>query len=112
MTAQAILESARFDDRYIDGLRSWDSEVKAHFLAYFQTPIWLTARRQLRSRDLVEDAFQETILRVLKYFRSGKTLDNTERLPAFVHSVCHKLTLEMIRSRTRCAQMPENGYDG
>jgi RNA polymerase sigma-70 factor (ECF subfamily) len=112
MAAQARLESACFDDRYIDGLRNWDSDVEAHFLAYFRTPIWLTARRQLRCRDLVEDAFQETLLRVLRYFRSGKTLDNPERLPAFVHSVCHNVTLEMIRSRTRYAQMPDNGYDG
>ena len=80
-------------------------------MAYFQTPIWLKAGRQLRSRGLVENAFQETILRVLQYFRSGKTLDNPERLPAFVHSVCHNVTLEMIRSGTRYAQMSENGYD-
>src|SRR5262249_4260833 len=53
--------------------------------------IWLKARRQLRAPDLVEDACQETLLRVLRYFRSGKGLDNRERLPAFVHSVCHNV---------------------
>ena len=109
--AEAPLETACFDDRYIEGLRGWDSDAVAHFVAYFKIPIWLKARRQLRSPDLVEDACQETLLRVLRYFRSGKQLDNPERLPAFVHSVCHNVTLEMIRARTRYAQMPENGYD-
>jgi len=46
--------------------------------------IWLKVRRQLTAPDLVEDACQETLLRVLRYFRSGKGLDNRERLPAFV----------------------------
>jgi len=60
---------------------------------------------------MVEDACQETILRVFHYFRSGKRLENPERLPAFVHTVCHNVTLEMIRSKTRYSQMPETGYD-
>ena len=108
---EAHLEAVSFDDRYIEGLRDWDSDAVVHFVAYFKVPIWLKARRQLRAPDLVEDACQETLLRVLKYFRSGQYLDQPERLPAFVHSVCHNVTLEMIRSRTRYTQMPENGYD-
>jgi len=108
---ESRLEPVCFDDRYIDGLRSLDSAVESHFVSYFQLPIRLTARRQLRSNDLVEDACQETLLRVLRYFRSGKDLDSPERLPAFVHSVCHNVTLEIIRSRTRYAQLPANGYD-
>jgi RNA polymerase sigma-70 factor (ECF subfamily) len=85
--------------------------VESHFVTYFQLPIRLTARRQLRAHDLVEDACQETLLRVLRYFRSGKGLDSPDRLPAFVHSVCHNVTLEIIRGRTRYSQMPDNGYD-
>jgi RNA polymerase sigma factor (sigma-70 family) len=108
---EAQLGSVCFDDRYIEGLRGWNAEAEAQFVAYFRVPIWLKARRQLRAPDLVEDACQETLLRVLRYFRSGKGLDNPERLPAFVHSVCHNVTLEMIRTRTRYAQIPENGYD-
>src|SRR5215470_6769724 len=106
---EAQLGSVCFDDRYIEGLRGWNAEAEAQFVAYFRVPIWLKARRQLRSPDLVEDACQETLLRVLRYFRSGKGLDNPDRLPAFVHSVCHNVTLEMIRPRRATRKYPENG---
>lgn len=105
------METSCFDDRYIAGLRDRDPEAEAHFLTHFRKPIWLKAQRQLRAPDLVEDACQETILRVLHYFRSGKRLENPERLPAFVHTVCHNVTLEMIRSKTRYSQMPETAPD-
>jgi RNA polymerase sigma factor (sigma-70 family) len=105
------LETSCFDERYITGLRDRDPEAEAHFLAHFRKPIWLKARRQLSAPDLIEDACQETVLRVLEYFRSGKRLENPERLPAFVHTVCHNVTLEMIRSKTRYSQMPETGAD-
>jgi RNA polymerase sigma factor (sigma-70 family) len=38
-------------------------------------------------------------------------LTNPARLPAFVHSVCHNVALEMIRSKTRYRQMPETAED-
>jgi RNA polymerase sigma-70 factor (ECF subfamily) len=56
----------------------------------------------------VQDARQETFLRVLAYFRSGKTLDNPASLPGFVHSVCHNVALEFLRSHTRHDQLAEN----
>ena len=106
-----FVETLYFDERYVAGLRNQDPEVESHFVAYFKTPIWLKARRQLRAPDMIEDAVQETLLRVLRYFRSGKTLESPERLAAFVHSVCHNVTLEMIRSKTRYVQAPENVPD-
>ena len=101
------METLPFDERYLNGIRDRDPDFESHFVAYFKMPIWIKARRQLRSPDLVEDAVQETVLRVLRYFRSGKTLQHPERLPAFVHSVCHNVTLEMIRAKSRSPQMAE-----
>lgn len=94
-----------FDHGYINRLRNRDAETEAHFIAHFRTPIWLKARRSLRYPDLVADAYQETQLRVLQYLRSGKCLDYPERFPAFVSSVCHNVLLEMMRSRSRYAQI-------
>jgi RNA polymerase sigma-70 factor (ECF subfamily) len=102
------VETFTFDAQYITALQNRVPDVESHFVAYFKMPIWLKARRQLRSADLVEDALQETLLRVLRYFRSGKTLQSPERLPAFVHSVCHNVTLEMLRTKARYLQVPEN----
>jgi RNA polymerase sigma factor (sigma-70 family) len=97
--------SSCFDTGYVARLRNREAETEAHFVAYFRLPICLKARRRLRAPDLVADACQETLLRVLQYLRSGKLLDYPERLPAFVNSVCHNVTLEMIRSQNRYGQM-------
>jgi RNA polymerase sigma-70 factor, ECF subfamily len=97
--------SSCFDTGYMARLRNREAETEAHFVAYFRTPIWLKARRRLGAPDLVADACQETLMRVLKFLRSGKLLDYPERLPAFVNSVCHNVTLEMMRSQSRYGQM-------
>lgn len=94
-----------FDERYIDGLRDRNSDIEAHFVAYFKTPVWNVARRRLRSLDMTEDAVQETLLRVLRYFRSGKRMEFPERLPAFVLSTCRYVTSEMLVKLTNNPQV-------
>lgn len=105
------MEPFPFDERYITGIRNRDPAIESHFVAHFKMPVWLQARRQLRALDMAEDAAQETVLRVLRYFRTGKTLEFPERLPAFVHSICHNVTLEMLRAKSRYQQAPENSPD-
>jgi RNA polymerase sigma-70 factor (ECF subfamily) len=105
------VETFPFDERYIAGLRNRDPAVVSHFIAYFKMPLWLKARRQLRSQDLAEDAVQETVLRVLRYVRSGKTLDFPERLPAFVHKTCHNVGLEMLNAQGRIVRTQDPGPD-
>jgi RNA polymerase sigma-70 factor (ECF subfamily) len=105
------LDTSCFDEKYLAGLRDRDPEAEAHFVSHFRLPIWLKARRHLRAPDLVEDACQETMVRVLGYFRAGKRLDNPASLPAFVCSVCHHVALEMIRSQARYHQIAETTPD-
>lgn len=102
------METSQFDERYIAGLRNRDPEVESHFAAYFRMPVWLKARRQLRTPEEAEDAVQETLLRALRYFNAGKSLEFPERLPAFVLSVCHNVILERLRAKGRDRQAPEN----
>lgn len=105
------METLPFDERYISGIRDRDPEIESHFVSYFKTSLWAKARRQLRSLDLAEDAAQETVLRVLRFFRSGKNLESPDKLPAFVHRTCHNVTLEMLRTRTNNPQPPETASD-
>lgn len=105
------MEPYPFNESYIAGLRGRDPAIESHFVAYFKMPLWLKARRQLRAADRAEDAVQETLLRAFRYFQSGKGLDFPERLPAFVQSICHNVTLEMIRANDRYRQAPENSPD-
>ncbi|MBZ5578983.1 MAG: sigma-70 family RNA polymerase sigma factor [Acidobacteriia bacterium] len=85
-----------------------DPDAENLLVSTFHRALQLKLRRRLRSPELVQDASQETFLRVLSYFRSGKTLENPASLPGFMHSVCHNISLEFIRQATRYSQIPEN----
>ncbi len=50
---------------------------------------------------------QETFLRVLLYFRSGKTLRTASSLPSFVKAVSIYVSLEMLRERGQGASSAE-----
>ncbi|MBV9508567.1 MAG: sigma-70 family RNA polymerase sigma factor [Acidobacteriia bacterium] len=97
-----------FDENYIRALRDCDPATEEHLVAYFSRPVQIKLQSRLRSPELVKDAIQETFLRVLTYFRTGKTLDNPAALPGFVYSVSNNVGLELLRSSTRHDQLPEN----
>ena len=105
------MEDFAFDQRYLSALRDQDATAENVLLSRFSRPILCKLRAQLRSPELIEDACQETFLRVLTYFRSGKVLDNPAALPGFVHSVCRNVALEFLRSHTRQSQLPEDAPD-
>jgi RNA polymerase sigma-70 factor (ECF subfamily) len=100
-----------FDENYLQALRDRDPDAENLLIAHFSRPVQLKLRVRLRSPDLIQDAHQETFLRVIRYFSSGKTLDNPASLPGFIHSVCHNVALEFLRSHTRQPQVPENAPD-
>ena len=100
-----------FDENYLCALRDRDPDAENFLISHFSRPVQLKLRARLRSPDLVQDACQETFLRILRYFSSGKTLENAASLPGFVHSVCHNVALELLRAHTRQPQTPENAPD-
>lgn len=100
-----------FDQDYLIALKDRNAEAENFLVAHFSRPVRLKLRARLRSPELIQDAWQETFLRVLAWFRSGKTLDNPSSLPGFVHSVCHNVALEFLRGHTRHDQIPENFPD-
>jgi RNA polymerase sigma-70 factor (ECF subfamily) len=97
-----------FDENYLRALASRDPDAENFLIEHFSRPVLLKLRARLRSAELVQDASQETFLRVLRFFHSGKTLDNPASLPGFVHTTCHNISLEFLRSHTRHSQIPEN----
>lgn len=100
-----------FDQDYLIALKDRNADAENFLVTHFTRPVRLKLRARLRSPELIQDAWQETFLRVLTYFRSGKTLDNPASLPGFVHSVCHNVALEFLRGHTRHDQIPENFPD-
>ena len=97
-----------FDETYLDALKERNADAQNLLVSSFSRPVLNKLRARLRSPELVQDAFQETFLRVLTYFGSGKTLDRPGSLAGFVHATCQNVALELLRAHTRHDQLPEN----
>src|SRR5712671_3920293 len=78
-----------FDRAYVDRLVASDPETERHFTRYFGDMLTLKLRSRLRSPAQVEDAKQETFVRVLTSLKRKRSLATPETLGAFVNSVCN-----------------------
>ena len=103
------MERQEFDSDYVRRLREGDQPTERHFTRYFGELLLVKLRSRPRSPELVEDARQETFLRVLITLRKNG-LEHPERLGAFVNSVCNNVLLEFYRKDGRTTGLPE-GYD-
>lgn len=89
-----------FDATYLEQLTAGDPEVERHFIEYFNALLVAKLRSRLRSPALIEDAKQETFLRVLTTLRN-KGLTSPGGLGAFVNSVCNNVLFELYRSESK-----------
>lgn len=98
-----------FDDAYVQRLIAEDPATERHFTAYFGDLLTLKLRSRLRSPALVEDARQETFVRVLVALKKKGSLATAESLGAFVNAVCNNVLLETYRATGRASQLDEDG---
>jgi RNA polymerase sigma-70 factor, ECF subfamily len=96
-----------FDGDYVGRLIAEDPETERHFTEYFGDLLSLKLRSRLRSPELVEDARQETFVRVLTTLKKKGSLASPESLGAFVNAVCNNVLLETYRSTGRTAPLDE-----
>ena len=94
----ALVARYTFDAAYVERLAASDQETERHFCEYFGELLTAKLRRRLRSAALVEDAKQETFLRVLSTLRKQHGLAAPGSLGAFVNSVCNNILFETYRS--------------
>jgi RNA polymerase sigma-70 factor, ECF subfamily len=95
-----------FDQDYVRRLTAGDPDTEEHFTRYFGDLLTLKLRGRLRSAALIEDARQETFVRVLSTLRRKGGLDTAESLGAFVNSVCNNVLFEAYRSESRLMALP------
>ena len=105
------LEPKVFDQDYVNRLTEGDPETESHFTQYFGALLLIKLRGRLRSPQLVEDARQETFLRVLHVLRKKGGVQHPERLGAVVNSVCENVLSETFRAGSRFQQVPENAVE-
>jgi RNA polymerase sigma-70 factor (ECF subfamily) len=86
-----------FDGDYVRRLIAEDPETERHFTDYFGDLLTLKLRSRLRSAALVDDARQETFVRVLTALKKKGSLATPESLGAFVNAVCNNVLLETYR---------------
>jgi RNA polymerase sigma-70 factor, ECF subfamily len=97
-----------FDAEYVQQLRDGIPSVREHFATYFGELLLIKLRRRLRSRQLIDDARQETLLRVLQIVSRNGGIHHPERLGALVNSVCNNVLHEFFRAEARHAYNNEN----
>jgi len=97
-----------FDADYVERLVRADPEAERHFAVYFGDLLTIKLRSRLRSAALVEDARQETFVRVLSALKEKRALERPESFGAFVNSVCNNVLFEMYRSGRRVDQMDDS----
>lgn len=101
------LSRFNFDREYVDLLVAEDAETERHFTKYFGDLLSLKLGHRLRSPALVEDAKQETFVRVLTTLKQKGGLNSPEGLGAFVNSVCNNVLFELYRSDAKADQLDD-----
>lgn len=101
------MQRQAFDAGYVQRLSDSDPETQRHFAQYFGDLLEIKLRPRLRSKDLVQDAIQETFVRVLNTLQENG-IDNPEALGAFVNTTSNHVLWEMYRYRSRTADPPRD----
>ena len=100
-----------FTQDYIERLVASDPETEQHFTRYFGELLSLKLRSRLNSTALIEDAKQETFVRVLSTLKEKGGLTSPGSLGAFVNTVCNHVLFETYRSRSRVTSLEEEDRD-
>ena len=99
-----------FDAGYVERLVAEDPDTEQHFARYFGDLLTLKLRSRLRSQAQVDDARQETFVRVLAALKKKGTLSSPQALGSFVNSVCNNVLFETYRAGSRQTQLDDD-YD-
>lgn len=100
-----------FDQAYVDRLVAGDAQTEQHFTRYFGDLLSLKLRSRLKSAALVDDARQETFVRVLTTLKEKRGLASPGSLGAFVNSVCNHVLFELYRSTSRAGSLEDEVAD-
>jgi RNA polymerase sigma-70 factor (ECF subfamily) len=97
-----------FDRAYLDRLKSGDPDTEVHFTRYFRELLLIKLRSRLRSPAAVEDAIQETFVRVLRAVRQPGGIQSPGGFGSFVNSVCNNVLFELYRSDSRVKSLGDD----
>lgn len=99
--SRRYVERHQFDEDYLRRLIDRDPATERHFVSYFGDLLTIKLRSKLRYADLIEDARQETLVRVLHTLRMKGGIATPHALGAYVNSVCNNVLFEMYRAESK-----------
>jgi RNA polymerase sigma-70 factor (ECF subfamily) len=95
-----------FNAEYVERLIEGHEDVERHFFGYFGPLLAAKSRRDPRTRELADDAAQETFFRVLRNLRRNPNLlEQPAKLGGYVLGVCNLVLMELSRSEYRYQSM-------
>jgi RNA polymerase sigma-70 factor (ECF subfamily) len=105
------LQFQTFDGEFVQRLKEGDCAAGERFATYFSDVLLLKLRVRFRLPDLIEDAKQTTLLRVLQIVRGGERIRDPEKFGAFVNTVCEHVIQEHYRAELRYDPWDANTED-
>jgi RNA polymerase sigma-70 factor (ECF subfamily) len=102
------VELFAFDKAYVDRLRHGDPATEHHFVSYFEQLLKIKLRARRLSAHTVEELRQETFIRVIAALRKEGGLRESDRLGAFVNSICNNVILEFYRASARSGPLEDH----
>lgn len=101
MAAPKLAQFYQFDGDYLQGLCRGDGATESHFVTYFTPFLRHKFRVRLRNSGAVDDAVNETFLRVLAAVHSSGAVRSPERFGAYVNAVASNVAREFNRRQQR-----------
>jgi RNA polymerase sigma-70 factor (ECF subfamily) len=116
MAAPKLTQLYQFDGDYLQALSRGDGATESHFVTYFTPFLRHKFRVRLRHSGAIDDAVNETFLRVLAAVHSSGAVRSPERFGAFVNAVASNVAREFNRRQKRyfsfhdlSAEPPDDG---
>jgi RNA polymerase sigma-70 factor (ECF subfamily) len=99
-----------FDAEYLRRLREGDADTVRHFVEYFTERLTIKLWRRL-AQPTIDDAIQETFVRVFDKLRMPNGIVSPECFGKFVFRVCEIYLLEQYRAGARLVELDDGYYD-
>jgi RNA polymerase sigma-70 factor, ECF subfamily len=101
MAAPKLAQFYQFDGDYLEALCRGDRATESHFVTYFTPFLRYKFRARLRNPGAIDDAVNETFLRVLAAVHSSGAVRSPERFGAYVNAVASNVAREFNRRQER-----------
>ena len=101
-------DTASFDAASVlTRIANGDRGAEVELVRQFSPVLMMTLRQRTRDEQLAEDLHQETLCIVIERLRSGRSLEQPDKLPGFVYKTAINVYIGYVRKEQRRATKPD-----